>query len=75
MSYALLAIEATVVGALVAVALLVTTILFGPITVKTSLIVGFLIGAGFHLAFEFSGLNARYCSTGHACVSGASGRW
>ena len=45
MSATLLAIEATVVGALVAIALLVTAVLFGPITVKTSLIVGFLIGA------------------------------
>ena len=75
MTSMLLAIEATVVGALVALAMLLTTILFGPITMKTSLIAGFLIGAGFHLAFEFSGLNARYCTTGHACVSGASSQW
>jgi hypothetical protein len=69
MSAALLATEATVVGALVAIALLLVTWISGPITVRKSMLVGFLVGAVFHLAFEFTGLNARYCTTGHACIS------
>ena len=64
-----LALEAVVVGLALALALTATTQLFRVTigTGQTSVVVGLVLGAGLHLAFELAGLNRTYCSTGHAC--------
>lgn len=36
-------------------------------------VVGFLLGAGFHVGFEVTGLNLAYCRVGHACRSSGGG--
>lgn len=68
MSYpALLLTEAAVVG-LVLGGTLALVVRFRPLkTPAAALVAGILLGAAIHLFFEFSGLNARYCSTGAAC--------
>jgi len=38
----------------------------------TALIVGFVIGALFHLSAEFVGFNAWYCRSGAACARSSS---
>lgn len=54
-----LAIEAAVVGALVAAALALWP---GKLsTLQDKLLAGFLIGAAFHLGFEALGWNMKYC--------------
>lgn len=63
-----LALEAAVVGFFLAVVLAIVVAFF---PLKTSLqagIIGFVIGAGTHLFFEFTGLNTKYCKIGHACA-------
>lgn len=63
-----LAIEAGFVGAFLAIALGVVVAAFPLTTFWSGAIAGLVIGVATHLFFEFTGLNARYCSTGHACV-------
>ena len=66
-----LAFEALVVGLALAAALgavrwaLPST----SASVGAAALTGFVVGAAFHLVFEFAGLNAAYCTTGHACLS------
>jgi len=38
----------------------------------TALIVGFIIGAVFHLTAEFAGFNGWYCRSGAACARSSS---
>lgn len=38
----------------------------------TALIVGFVIGAVFHLTAEFVGINGWYCRSGAACTRSSS---
>ncbi len=61
--------EAAVVGAVLAVALLAAASLVRLTDPWTVLGVGFVLGAGLHLAFEAAGANAWYCRHGAACVS------
>lgn len=63
-----LAFEAIFVGAFLAIALGLTAAIVDVSNPMTAAAVGFLLGIGTHLFFEFTGLNARYCSTGHACT-------
>ena len=61
-----LVIEAVVVGAALALALWLVSLLrlrWHPV------VTGFVVGAGLHLVFEFTGMNRSYCSTGHACMA------
>lgn len=60
-------IEAAVVGAMLAPALAWAFHQFKPDTTVGIMLIGFLLGFGFHLIWEFVGLNAMYCKTGHAC--------
>jgi lipopolysaccharide export LptBFGC system permease protein LptF len=59
--------EAAVVGAMLAPALAWAMHQFKPDTTTGVLMIGFLLGFLFHLIWEFVGLNAMYCKTGHAC--------
>lgn len=61
--------EAVFVGAFLALALGLTAALVDISSPMTAGLVGFLLGIGTHLFFEFTGLNARYCSIGHACTT------
>lgn len=36
-------------------------------TASSATLVGFALGVAFHLGFEALGLNAAYCTSGHAC--------
>jgi hypothetical protein len=64
-----LAIEASIVGIFLAI-VLGAFVAFVPLTTAwTAGVAGFIIGVGTHLFFEFTGLNARYCVSGHACAS------
>lgn len=59
--------EALVVGIFLAI-VLATTASFAPIVGPLKgAAYGFAIGVGTHLFFEFTGLNLKYCSIGHAC--------
>ncbi len=62
-----LASEAVVVGAVLAVALLAASHVVRLTDPWTVLAVGFVLGAGLHLAFEAAGANAWYCRYGAAC--------
>lgn len=69
--YATLIFEAAFVGITLAVFLSLAASIW-PWTLSSFTTIawlGFFLGAGLHLGFEFIGLNARYCSTGHACRS------
>ena len=64
-----LAIEALVVGIILGISLaLIVRAGFPLKTPSTALGVGIALGACIHLGFELLGLNARYCSTGAACM-------
>ncbi len=66
-----LALEAAIVGLVLAAALAAAVRLGGPIaSAADAARVGLVLGALVHLGFEASGLNARYCAVGAAC-SGA----
>jgi hypothetical protein len=65
-----LVLEALVVGAALAVALVLTTTVVRINDAKTALVVGVVVGAALHLLFELAGLNRAYCRTGHACLAG-----
>jgi len=58
-----LAIEAAVVGLLLA-GLIQVALSLG---VRVNAITGFVLGVVIHLGFEASGLNAKYCAVGNAC--------
>lgn len=67
-----LALEASVVGIVLAILLAGLRIAAGPGPFASPAAIaatGFGIGAAFHLAFEALGLNAAYCRTGNACRS------
>ena len=67
MTLALL-LEATTVGCLLAVLLVGWTTWVGPIfSPWQAMVAGLVVGACFHLACEFSGMNRWYCSHGVAC--------
>ncbi len=70
MTYATrLAMEVAVVGAVTALALAFAVSVTGPIrTVRKGLVVGLLMGAVIHVAFELLGGNAYFCSFGAACT-------
>lgn len=56
-------IEAVVVGATLAGILALITRAHGPIqTVRSALIIGFIVGALFHLGCEVLHVNAWYCA-------------
>lgn len=66
-----LSLEVAVVGGLMALALAGVSH-WSPASLRSvpmAALVGFILGALFHLGFEFTGLNRTYCSTGHACVN------
>ena len=66
-----LGVEVFVVGGLMTLALAGVSRWF-PASLRSvpmAALVGFILGALFHLGFEFTGLNRAYCSTGHACVT------
>jgi uncharacterized membrane protein len=69
MSYASrLAIEAAVVAAVTALALAFAVAVTGPVgSVRKALLVGLVMGAAIHVAFELLGGNLWYCSSGAAC--------
>lgn len=59
--------EALVVGLFLAI-VLAATASFAPVDgALKGAIYGFAIGVATHLFFEFTGLNSKYCSIGHAC--------
>lgn len=64
-----LAIEATIVGAFLAIVLGAVAAAFPLTTFSSGAIAGLAIGILTHLFFEITGLNAKYCSVGHACVA------
>ncbi len=64
-----LAFEAFVVGIFLAVVLVLVSTVVDLSDRATLVAAGFLVGVGTHLFFEFTGLNAVYCSVGHACTS------
>lgn len=64
-----LTFEALFVGAFLAVVLGLTAALVDISSPVTAVFVGFVLGVGTHLFFEITGLNARYCSIGHACAT------
>ncbi len=66
-----LALEALIVGVTLAAVLAIVNIVApGALRGTASVtLVGFVVGAFLHLAFELSGLNAKYCTVGHACVN------
>lgn len=63
-----LAFEAFIVGVFLAVALFFVSMVVDLSDRATLVSAGFLVGVGTHLFFELTGLNAVYCSVGHACV-------
>ena len=58
-----LAVEATVVGLLLA-GLVQVALSLG---IRVDAITGFVLGVVIHLGFEMTGLNAKYCAVGNAC--------
>lgn len=60
--------EAGIVGAILAILLLISLRVAQPVSNKDILILGFVLGAGFHLGCEVAGINRQYCKTGHACM-------
>jgi uncharacterized membrane protein len=65
----LLSYEIGAVAIITAVALMLAVHLGGSInTVRKAGLVGLLIGACIHLAFELFGGNSYYCSSGAACM-------
>jgi hypothetical protein len=67
-----LALEAAVVGAVLA-AVLALTALFAPAALAgpaRAAATGLVLGALVHLGFEAAGLNRAYCTAGHACRRG-----
>lgn len=62
-----LAIEALVVGALLAAALVIGTRAFPPTTTRRTVVLGFVLGIVVHLAFEITKANQWYCAHGAAC--------
>jgi hypothetical protein len=63
-----LLIEAVAVGAMLAIALLLVHLVFGPLkTVTAVLVTGFLVGMAIHILCEVSRINLWYCSHGRAC--------
>ena len=69
MKFVHLATEATVVGLALAAALAATTTFVQIRNAYTALAVGLVLGAALHLLFELTGLNGKYCRTGHACLA------
>lgn len=57
-------VGASLAGAMAAIAWLFPAWLRG---MPRAAMVGFVLGALFHLVFEATGLNAMYCRSGHAC--------
>jgi uncharacterized membrane protein SpoIIM required for sporulation len=63
-----LLIEATFVGAMLALALIIVDQTMGMPTSSVGILaMGFVVGALIHLVCEITGLNKMYCSTGYAC--------
>lgn len=63
-----LLIEAGVVAAVTALALALAVAVTGPIsTVPRAVMVGTVLGALIHVAFELAGANTYYCTGGAAC--------
>jgi hypothetical protein len=70
MYIATLLLEAGVVAAVTAAALALAVRVAGPIsTVHQALLVGTVMGALIHVAFELAGANTYYCKAGAACRS------
>ena len=64
-----LAFEVVAVAAATALSMGLAVAVAGPIaSVKKALVVGLLVGAIIHVAFEVLGGNAWYCSYGAACL-------
>jgi hypothetical protein len=64
-----LALEAVVVGVVLAIALAITVRISGSIdSPGRGLAIGFVLGILVHLGFELSGANAAYCTIGAACL-------
>jgi len=62
-----LLLEASSVGATLAIALVIAFAIVKPTTMTKTLLIGFVLGVLIHLGFEIAGLNKYYCSAGHAC--------
>jgi hypothetical protein len=62
-----LLLEASFVGATLAVVLAMALRVIKPTTTVHALALGFGIGASLHLLYEAAGLNKYYCSAGAAC--------
>lgn len=60
-------LEAGFVGFLLAILLLLSLRVMRPETNRDILLLGFVLGALFHLACEASGINKLYCRSGYAC--------
>lgn len=60
-------IEATVVGLVLAGALVAAMQVFKPVSTSQLALLGFALGVLVHLGFEVGGGNAWYCKYGAAC--------
>ena len=61
--------EAGFVGAALAVLLLISLRVAQPVSNRDILILGFVLGALFHIVCELTGINKQYCKTGRACLA------